>query len=91
MARLEEGKFVQASSPIPVVEDDALSELSEPPPIPVGKVEEDKEEEERPVRDEYELPPMKRARGQLSLEEYEAMLDAEDEPGGFLEGGDIIV
>jgi hypothetical protein len=26
----------------------------------------------------------------MSLEEYEAMLDAEDGEGGFLEGGDIL-
>jgi hypothetical protein len=86
MAQLEELK-VQASSPIPVAgddvgDDDALSVLSEPPPIL---------REEKVERDEFELPPMKKAKGEMSLEEYEAMLDAEDEPGGFLEGGDIIV
>lgn len=32
--------------------------------------------------------PTKRQR-EMTLEEYEAMLDAENGPGGFLEGGDI--
>jgi len=35
-----------------------------------------------------EATPSKRQK-ELTLEEYEAMLDAENAPGGFLEGGDI--
>jgi hypothetical protein len=64
------------------ITDNLSDALSEPPPLSSD-------------RDEYDLPPMKRARttggggGEMSLEEYEAMLDAEDGPGGFLEGGDI--
>ena len=41
-----------------------------------------------PANLEDEAPPKKR-RKDLTLEEYEAMLDAENGPGGFLEGGDI--
>jgi len=95
MAKLEaESAHIQASSPIPLstdligdeVDDDALSELSEPPLLSTMAKKEEVEE-----KDEYELPPMKKARGEMSLEEYEAMLDAEEGPGGFLEGGDIVV
>jgi hypothetical protein len=78
---------VDSSDPMPLQEglddlgDDLTSLLSEPPHVSSDRGEE---------RDEYDLPPMpKKPRGQLTLEEYEAMLDAEDAPGGFLEAGDI--
>lgn len=34
-------------------------------------------------------PPAKRVKKEMTVEEYEAMLDAEDGEGGFLEAGDI--
>ena len=33
--------------------------------------------------------PLAKKRKEMTLEEYEAMLEAEDGPGGFIEGGDI--
>lgn len=51
------------------------------------------EEAGSPLSDLPDLDPAtKRAKVEeagMSLEEYEAMLDAEDGEGGFLEGGDI--
>jgi hypothetical protein len=55
---------------------DTSSELSEPPsPSLVA------------IQPEIEDGPAKKKR--MTLEEYEAMLDAENGEGGFLEGGDI--
>ncbi|WWC93028.1 uncharacterized protein L201_007992 [Kwoniella dendrophila CBS 6074] len=40
------------------------------------------------IKDE-QTTPKKEIKEELSVEEYEALLDAQDGPGGFLEGGDI--
>jgi len=55
---------------------DTSSELSEPPSPSLAAVK--TEDEERPTK-----------KKRMTLEEYEAMLDAEDGEGGFMEGGDI--
>ena len=61
---------------------DGLSDLSDPPPLPGVDAAEGKAE----IGD-LDEPPTKK---QMTLEEYEAMLDAEDAEGGFLEAGDIV-
>ena len=61
---------------------DDLSDLSDPPPLPGVDAAEGKAE----IGD-LDEPPTKK---QMTLEEYEAMLDAEDAEGGFLEAGDIV-
>lgn len=61
---------------------DDLSDLSDPPPLP--------EDEAAEVKAEIGEPQGPPAKKQMTLEEYEAMLDAEDAEGGFLEAGDIV-
>lgn len=73
-----EAQAKDESSPPPPL---ASSEPSDPPEL--DDLELDLEE----VVDD-DAPPMKRSK-QMTLEEYEAQLDAEELGGGFLEGGDI--
>jgi len=56
---------------------DTSSELSEPP-FPSTQAVLPVDEDDQPA-----------AKKRMTLEEYEAMLDAENDEGGFLEGGDI--
>ena len=71
-----------STAPIEVVEIDAetgLEELTNP---------ESRLSEPPDLDGEGDEPASKRQK-EMTLEEYEAMLDAENGPGGFLEGGDI--
>jgi hypothetical protein len=61
---------------------DDLSDLSDAPPSLKDEAAEPKAE----IGD-VDGPPAKK---QMTLEEYEAMLDAEDAEGGFLEAGNIV-
>ncbi|WWD20101.1 hypothetical protein CI109_104575 [Kwoniella shandongensis] len=45
---------------------------------------------DEPEREEDEEPRRKKVKVEMTVEEYEALLDAEDGAGGFLEGGDIV-
>jgi len=92
----------QAKGPVAIETEGPPDDLdlgpSRPPIKPVmsgGEAGLDDTELGSPLSDlpEIEDPVHKRAKvdeAGMSLEEYEAMLDAEDGEGGFLEGGDIL-
>lgn len=74
-------------------EPDAGEAGSPPTFIPTTSTAATKRDDPDPDSPLSDIPPEKKPRtGEMTLEEYEAMLDAEadaDGPGGFLEGGDI--
>lgn len=96
MAREEAEGSSAANKPVSTAvvemeEDDIISELSDAPPeaeLEPEEVEDVKGVEEERERDMFDLPPMKKRKVDMSVEEFEQMLDEEGD-GGFLEGGDI--
>jgi hypothetical protein len=76
----DEESIKPVSTAIPTSDalDDTSSILSDPPDIDVKPKRKPSFEEQQPLR-----------KKQMTVEEYEAMLDAEDGEGGFLEAGDI--